>query len=226
MMACRPEPQRRSICRPGTSIRKPASSAATRPMAGASPFGDSLPENDIVDDRRRVCRCGCDDFGDDGRGQGLRRRCRGRTPPNRATGVRSGSQMTTPQARAVLYWQAIWRELRSRVIASAVARTAGTRSALDLRRGVARGLGGDVDRGDDGPGLVADRRGQRAQPGLEFLVDDAVSGRAHPSSSARSCAGVSSVRFGQRGEPHRARNRRPARRARSPASSTRPIEVA
>ncbi len=36
--ACRPEPQRRSICRPGTSTGSPASSAATRPSAGASPL--------------------------------------------------------------------------------------------------------------------------------------------------------------------------------------------
>ena len=37
--ACSPEPQRRSTWRPGTSTPRPASSAATRPIAGASAFG-------------------------------------------------------------------------------------------------------------------------------------------------------------------------------------------
>ena len=36
--ACSPEPQRRSTCSPGTSTGRPASSAATRPSAGASPL--------------------------------------------------------------------------------------------------------------------------------------------------------------------------------------------
>src|SRR5699024_9202656 len=43
MTACSPEPQRRSICRPGTSVPSLASSAATRPMTGASPLGLQLP---------------------------------------------------------------------------------------------------------------------------------------------------------------------------------------
>ena len=37
--ACRPDPQRRSICIPGTVTGSPASSAITRPMAGASMLG-------------------------------------------------------------------------------------------------------------------------------------------------------------------------------------------
>ncbi|EAU48712.1 hypothetical protein R2601_04028 [Salipiger bermudensis HTCC2601] len=37
--ACSPEPQRRSIWVPGTEMSSPASSAAIRPIAGASELG-------------------------------------------------------------------------------------------------------------------------------------------------------------------------------------------
>ena len=61
MTACRAEPQRRSTWTPGTSTGRPASSAATLPIAGASPFGEHWPsttsstsspfEPDALDDR-------------------------------------------------------------------------------------------------------------------------------------------------------------------------------
>ena len=91
----------------------------------------------------------------------------------------------------------------------------------------ARRLGGDVDRGDDVAVAVVDRRGDRAQAGFELLVDErpALARGPCPARRAarRSSAIVSGVRAAGRtgaidvGE---------VGSGSSPASSTRPIDVA
>src|SRR4051794_14071295 len=93
MTACRPDPQRRSICRPGTGTPRPASRAAIRPMAGFSPLGLQLPRMTSSTSpspspvrsarpRRAVAASSLADSP-------------AKTPPKRPTGVRSGEQMTT-----------------------------------------------------------------------------------------------------------------------------------
>ena len=92
--------------------------------------------------------------------------------------------------------------------------------------GDAADVGGDVDGGDDAAGAVADRGGEGAQAVLQLLVDQRVAlppGLVQPSRElADACATVRAVNA-SRSRRSRCASSAPSS---SPASSTRPIEVA
>src|SRR4051812_21519584 len=158
MTACRPDPQRRSICRPGTCTPRPASRAAIRPIAGFSPLGLQLPRMTSSTSpspspvrsarpRRAVAASSLADSP-------------AKTPPKRPTGVRSGEQMTTSSMPQLCHRRPVeahrGRPLGGRCPACDDAPPGGT------RRGVAavRSGGSDVRRAVD----VAVLRLVRARP--------------------------------------------------------------
>src|SRR3954469_7945502 len=164
MIACSPEPQRRSICSPGTCTPRPASRAAIRPIAGFSPLGLQLPRMTSSTSpspspvrsarpRRAVAASSLADSP-------------AKTPPKRPTGVRSGEQMTTSSMPQLCHRRPVeahrGRPLGGRCPACDDAPPGGT------GRGVAavRSAGSDVRRAVDVAVLGLVRAGPEDEGGL------------------------------------------------------------